>query len=137
CGGVLLLPKKDKEPGKFHLVYINSRYLFPIIVLFTFMLVHLIFPNYFASLLDLSSEGVNLTLNISSLVFWLLLPVLSIFAFFKEWSLIPLLGLSTCMYLLTGMSASNWFWFVVWFGFGLIIYFLYGYKRSRLALEGK
>jgi len=137
CGGVLLLPKKEKEPGKFHLVYINSRFIFPITVLGTFLLVQILFPNYFSNLLDLTSENTNLTLNISSLVFWLILPILAVLAYFKQWSLVPLLGLSTCLYLLTGMSASNWFWFTVWFGFGLVIYFLYGFKRSRLALEGK
>src|SRR5215831_809751 len=32
CGGVLLIPPRPKEPGKFHLPYINGQFLFPIIV---------------------------------------------------------------------------------------------------------
>jgi hypothetical protein len=46
-----------------------------------------------------------------------------------------LLGLSTCLYLLTGMTGRNWAWFSSWLVLGVIIYFLYGYKKSRLARE--
>jgi hypothetical protein len=40
------------------------------------------------------------------------------------------------MYLLTGMSASNWKWFFIWFGIGLVVYFMYGYRKSKLAIGG-
>jgi APA family basic amino acid/polyamine antiporter len=43
------------------------------------------------------------------------------------------MGVTTCLYLLTGMTKSNWAWFLGWLGIGLIIYFLYGYRKSRLA----
>jgi hypothetical protein len=58
--------------------------------------------------------------------------ILSIAAYFKNWSLIPLLGLSTCLYLLTGMTGSNWAWFGSWLALGLLVYFSYGYKKSKL-----
>lgn len=74
----------------------------------------------------------KLTSNISLLVFWLICIVLAIFAFIKKWSLIPILGLVSCLYLLTGMAANNWKWFAIWFGIGIVIYFLYGYKKSKL-----
>lgn len=137
CGGVLLLPKKEKIEGKFHLTFINSQFIFPIMVLGAFVMTFLVFPDYFKDLVDFGNPQENLTFQISSIVFWILLPILAVFSFLKKWSLIPLLGLSTCLYLLTGMSAPNWFWFAVWFGIGLVIYFLYGYRRSRLALEKK
>jgi MFS family permease len=135
CGGVLLLPRKEKVPGKFHLPHINSQIIFPAMVIGAFVMAYVVFPGYFQDLVDFSKPKENLTFQISSIVFWLILPVLAVFAFLRKWSLIPLLGLSTCLYLLTGMSAPNWFWFVVWFGVGLVIYFMYGYRRSRLALE--
>jgi hypothetical protein len=59
--------------------------------------------------------------------------VLAIFAFLRKWSLIPILGLVSCLYLLTGMAANNWKWFALWFSFGLIIYAFYGYRKSKLA----
>ncbi|MEY4602792.1 MAG: hypothetical protein RIT43_84, partial [Bacteroidota bacterium] len=133
CGGVLLLPVKEKEEGKFHLTYINARIWFPLIVFGSAIIVAFLFPNYFPGIFNFNGDSAALTLNISSILFWIVMGILSIMAFLRSWSLVPLLGLSTCLYLLTGMSASNWFWFVVWFSLGLIVYFGYGYRKSRLA----
>jgi hypothetical protein len=74
--------------------------------------------------------------NISWIVFWSLMIILAILAFVKKYSLIPLMGVATCLYLLTGMSKSNWVWFIGWLALGIIIYFLYGYKKSKLAGKG-
>ena len=73
--------------------------------------------------------------RISIIVFVLINLVLCVLAFLKNLSLIPLIGLSSCLYLLTGMSHNNWFWFLLWFAIGLIIYFSYGYKNSKLNSE--
>jgi uncharacterized membrane protein len=72
------------------------------------------------------------TPNISLIIFWLVLILLSVITIIKKYSLIPLLGLSTCLYLLTGMTKSNWTWFLGWLLLGLVIYFLYGYNHSKL-----
>jgi len=53
-------------------------------------------------------------------------------SFIKKISLIPLLGLSSCLYLMTGMSMENWFWFGIWSAVGVCIYFAYGYRHSNL-----
>ncbi|HET6995545.1 MAG TPA: amino acid permease [Chitinophagaceae bacterium] len=87
---------------------------------------------------DLKSEEGSIleakrTLNVSTIIFWLICIVLAILALMKNWSLIPLLGLTTCLYLLTGMTKANWLWFGGWLLLGLIFYFLYGNRRSRLA----
>ena len=74
------------------------------------------------------------TAKISLVIFWLSMIVLAFFSFIKNYSLIPLLGVSTCLYLLTGMTLSNWLWFGGWLVLGMIFYFLYGYKKSKLAL---
>ena len=58
-----------------------------------------------------------------------------IIAFIKKYSLIPLMGLITCLYLLTGMTKSNWAWFIGWLAIGLVIYFLYGYRKSKLSSQ--
>jgi basic amino acid/polyamine antiporter, APA family len=42
------------------------------------------------------------------------------------------LGLLSCCYLLTGMAPDNWKWFFVWFAIGLVVYFSYGFWKSRL-----
>jgi len=67
---------------------------------------------------------------------WLLLFILSVLSYIKKLNLIPLLGVSICSYLLTGMSADNWKWFGLWFLLGLVIYFVYGFRNSKLGIVG-
>jgi amino acid transporter len=137
CGGVLLLsPQSEAElaerktNGKFKIPYINSKYIFPGIVIASLITIQLFFPNYFTSILDFS-EG-NVTNHVSLLVFYGLCMVMAILSYLKNLSLIPLLGLICCCYLLTGMSYSNWLWFGSWLLIGLIVYFLYSRKHSKL-----
>ncbi len=146
CGGVLLIPPRKKEPGKFHIPYINGQFFFPLIVIAAIVTAESLSKNYFRDLFnfDFSNNEDYLnnkisfmdaaTPNISLIIFWLSAIVLSVFAFIKKFSLIPLMGLITCLYLLTGMTKSNWAWFLSWLVLGVIFYFLYGYKKSKLAL---
>jgi amino acid transporter len=146
CGGVLLIPARKKEPGRFHIPYINGQFIFPLIVIAAIITAQLLSKNYFAGLLNFdfsdNEDYVNnkisfmdaATPNISLIIFWLSAIILSVFAFIKKFSLIPLMGLITCLYLLTGMTKSNWAWFLSWLVIGIIFYFLYGYKKSKLAL---
>ena len=146
CGGVLLIPARKKEPGKFHIPYINGQFIFPLIVIAAIILAQRLSRNYFADLFNFdfsnNEDYVNnkisfmdaATPNISLIIFWLSAIILSVFAFIKKFSLIPLMGLITCLYLLTGMTKSNWAWFLTWLVIGVIFYFLYGYKKSKLAV---
>ena len=158
CGGVLLLPPKEKQPGKFHMPHIDGRFIFPALVIIAIALIYYFNPSYHEQITSMhlteqeaaaAVEGLDSpdqvqrtlddallakrTLNISTIIFWIITILLAVATYFKRWSLIPLLGLTSCLYLLTGMAASNWKWFFVWFGIGLVIYFLYGYKKSRLS----
>ena len=145
CGGVLIIPRKVKQPGKFHLPYVNGQYIFPLIVIVAIVSASLLSKNYFTNLLnfnfsndpDYVAHKISFmdaaTPNISLIIFWFSAIILSIFSFSKKYSLIPLMGLITCMYLLTGMTKSNWAWFLGWLAIGLVIYLLYGYKKSKLA----
>ncbi len=145
CGGVLLIPRKEKIGGRFHLPYINGQFIFPLIVLASLLLAKLLSNNYFSDLFNFDfstnaaftsgkSSFMDLALpNISLIIFWISALLLSVFAFIKKYSLIPLMGMITCMYLLTGMTKSNWVWFIAWLILGIIIYFMYGYKKSKLA----
>ncbi len=146
CGGVLLIPPRKKEPGRFHIPYINARFIFPLIVTGAILTAQLLSKNYFADLFnfdfsnneDYVTNKISFmdaaTPNISLIIFWLSAIILSVFAFIKRFSLIPTMGLITCLYLLTGMTKSNWAWFLSWLLLGVIFYFLYGYKKSKLAL---
>lgn len=131
CGGVLLIPRKEKVPGKFNMPYINGKYVFPFLIAAPLVILHLVNPDYTSNLFKITAE--NASLNISTIIFWLVMIIVAIGAYMKSFSLIPLLGLSTCLYLLTGMTANNWIWFGCWLLLGLAIYLLYGYNKSKLA----
>jgi amino acid transporter len=130
CGGVLTLPRKNREEGKFHLPYINSKYWFPAIVLAVYSFLIYKYPDFFKSQFQITSENIETALPM--LIFFAVCIVMVVLSFVKEFSLIPVLGLVSCCYLLTGMAWSNWKWFFVWLVIGLIFYFSYGRKHSKL-----
>ncbi|WP_373709509.1 APC family permease [Kaistella sp.] len=134
CGGVLLLPAKKKLPGRFHMPYINSKIIFPIIFLGGLAFFYFWQPTFFQNLMDWRDPAEG-EFRISMFFFIVINLILCVLAFVKNLSLIPLMGLSSCLYLLTGMTHNNWFWFAVWFAIGLVIYFSYGYRNSKLQKE--
>ena len=145
CGGVLLLPRVEKRKGRFSMPYINGKLIFPLIVILAFLSFSWFNKDYLSEIFNFDFTGDSnyskglasfmdlATPKISVIVFWLICIILSIFTFIKKYSLIPLMGVSTCLYLLTGMSKSNWAWFIAWMVLGLIFYFIYSYKHSKLA----
>lgn len=145
CGGVLLIPRKEKQAGRFNIPYVNGQFLFPLIVAGSLVLFAMLTKNYFTNLFNFDFSGnedyINkkvtfldlATPNISLIIFWIVAIILAIAAVIKKYSLIPLMGVTTCLYLLTGMTKSNWAWFLSWLVIGLIIYFIYGNKKSKLA----
>jgi amino acid transporter len=153
CGGVLLIPRRAKEAGKFHIPFINGQFIFPVLILGTLALLTFTINNklgnsYVAELLNgdfknytddaIMKDKLFFTTDIakfSTIIFWISALLLSVAAFIKKYSLIPLMGLITCLYLLTGMTTSNWLWFIGWLAIGLVIYFMYGYKKSKLVVE--
>lgn len=137
CGGVLLLsPQSESElaeratKGKFRIPYINSKYIFPAFCLAAVGIVYCFLPNYFNETFDFSRT--KIATNLPLILFFILCIVMAVIAFLKNLSLIPLLGLISCCYLLTGMAISNWIWFCVWLLIGLCVYFIYGFKNSNL-----
>ena len=69
-------------------------------------------------------------------VFWVVAAIIAVLSFVKNFSLIPVLGFTSCFYLMAQESATNWERFLIWLVIGLIIYFLYGYRNSHLAKGG-
>jgi APA family basic amino acid/polyamine antiporter len=45
---------------------------------------------------------------------------------------VPLAAIACCLYLMFELPAKTWIRFFLWMAVGLVLYFLYGYKRSRL-----
>ncbi|MGQ9672345.1 MAG: amino acid permease [Candidatus Aminicenantales bacterium] len=46
--------------------------------------------------------------------------------------LVPGLGILSCLYLMAGLPRDTWIRLLAWMGIGLVIYFSYGVRKSRL-----
>lgn len=133
CGGVLLLPREAAQKGRFHLPYINSKYIAPAI----FVIGCVLFYRHFLALFDYNGGWDVYKEKLPYFVFVILAAALTVLAFVKNLSLIPVMGLLSCLYLMTELGYTNWLRFLIWLVIGLVIYFTYGYKNSVLGKEAK
>lgn len=127
-GGVLLLPRLDDSIKRgFKLPYINGRFIVPVI--------YLLFVYFTRDRIvdDFNHIGSDSLQQILFLTFIVLGGVLSILTFIRKFSLIPIMGVLFCSYLLIEIPAKSWIWFFVWMLIGLTIYFVYGYRKSKLT----
>lgn len=65
-------------------------------------------------------------------IFFISLLGLTVWAYKQNLSLIPLLGLICCLYMMAELSVWNWIYFTIWLLVGLVIYFGYSQKNSHL-----
>jgi amino acid transporter len=68
-------------------------------------------------------------------IFILTCFILSILAFLRNLSLIPILGVISCLYLMSQIELKNWIGFTIWLVIGLVIYLFYGMKHSKLNTQ--
>lgn len=123
CGGVLYLDYKgESKTAKFKLTYINGKYI--VITALVVTLGYLLKEDAFFSYL--SEKPMLVT-------FWLAWATLAVLALKYNLSLLPILGILTNLYLMSELHYSNWIAFGIWLVIGLGVYFLYGYKHSKLA----
>lgn len=200
CAGVLVLQnKKDIPRGKFKTPYVNSKYVFPLLLLFGIGIAFTVNKkdtmafltnekqvntpadivtslnkeqtkqvyNYLVSfkkevtttdlekLLSSFNENesnyktivdkmpVEESLKYDSgfslfkhkipmWIFLLSLIGMAIWSWKQNLSLIPLLGLICCLYMMAELSIWNWIYFTCWLLIGLIIYFGFSHKNSKL-----
>lgn len=128
CGGVLLLPPKiSSKEKRFNLPYINGRYIVPaLFILFLFF-----FQDRVASAFQNFSQDTHD--KILFVIFLFMATGITIATFVKKLSLIPVLGMLCCLYLMVEIPTKSWIVFFGWMGFGLFIYFCYGFWKSKLA----
>ncbi|WP_421797427.1 amino acid permease [Haliscomenobacter sp.] len=127
CGGVLLLPARPKEAGKFQLPYINGKFIVPALVVLFIIGAS---KRLGAAFSNIGNEGYQEVLFI---VFVALALYIAVMSFLRNYSLIPVLGMLCCAYLMIEIPAKSWLVFFLWMGLGLVIYFLYGAKNSKLS----
>ena len=136
CGGILELNAIDRAEtdrsgtstvrSGFRVPYINGQFVVPaLLVLYSVFMKSM--PLNHDLTRDWSWE------KFPYFVFYGVFFVLSIFTWLRRWSLIPVLGVITNLYLIAGIGHLNWLRFGVWCLVGLGVYFSYGYSHSRLA----
>ncbi|MGV3507981.1 MAG: APC family permease [Sphingobacteriaceae bacterium] len=129
CGGVLVLEKDpNMQPGRFKIPYINSKYIVPGLLIAALI----VFWEPVNGLFIMEGDWHEYKNNLPYFLFMILAVIIAWLSFTKNLSLIPVLGLLSCFYLMTELGYQNWERFLIWLGLGLIIYFTYSYKNSRL-----
>ncbi len=133
CGGVLVLENSKNPPARprFKTPYINGRYFVPALYVGVIIVARHYFReswSEFFSIQDLDA----LKSRIPMILFIAVATVITVLSFAKRLSVIPVLGLITCLYLMAQLGASNWMRFAVWLAVGLGIYFIYSHKASKL-----
>jgi basic amino acid/polyamine antiporter, APA family len=123
CGGVLYMDYSGlSKQSKFKVPYVNGKYIVG---------AGLVIALAFA----LTSDNYTAVFDEKPLmyVFWLTWILAAILSFRYNFSLLPVLGILTNLYLMTELGVWNWGAFVTWLVIGLVIYFGYGYRKSKLA----
>ena len=137
CAGVLVKDKEFRDDKRF-VPYINSQYFLLPLLLIVLAIVYYFNPTFINDYLSINptkEQGTALWafLDKIPMFFYIVMAIaLVIFSFTKKLSLIPILGLLSCGYLMTELGITNWMRFGAWLLVGLIIYFLYGRNHSRL-----
>ena len=136
CAGVLKLPpSEEKGKNTFRIPYVNGKYIVPALFLGTILILLIYQTQLFCSLFSFQGGWQVFKHKIPYLAFLLLGIWIAFRTYYKNYSLIPVLGLLTNLYLMTELEISNWLRFLLWLAIGLIIYFTYSYKNSRLHLK--
>ncbi len=126
CGGILVLQmRKDNPESKFKVPYVNAQFIYPILVLAGIILIAIKVPSHF-------SEDIWTKDTWPMAVFWVIAISMAIMTFIKKFSLIPVLGMISCFYLMAQETHRVWMRFLIWLIVGLAIYFLYSHRHSKL-----
>jgi basic amino acid/polyamine antiporter, APA family len=134
CGGVLILDRSNQRiERRFKTPYINSKFIAPILFILTWVLLYRFNREGLANFFNFGAPWEEFKHRIPLLGYLIAAVVLVIQCFLKELSLIPVLGLLSCGYLMTELGWTNWVRFLIWLAVGLVLYFFYGSSHSKLA----
>jgi APA family basic amino acid/polyamine antiporter len=127
CGGVLVMQqKKEMIESKFKVPYVNGQFIYPALLVGAITWILIKSPGYFTT--DIWTKE-----TWPMALFWVLAITLAGFALIRKYSLIPILGVVSCLYLMAQETHVVWMRFLIWLAVGLMIYFLYSYHHSKLA----
>jgi amino acid transporter len=140
CGGVLILDRNKNIRRGFRVPYINAKFIAPALFVIFWILLPAYNPeavsNYFSVTdpADATVRGWEVVKHkIPQWLFLVFAMVMIVLSFVRSLSLIPVLGVLTCGYLMSELGFTNWWRFLLWLVIGLVVYFFYGHGHSRLA----
>ena len=137
CAGVLYLPPIDQvtenpeNSKRFKLPYVNAKIIVPALLIISAVF----FREYILESFKFNEGWSVWKHHIPFYLFMVAAVALGYLSFVKNYSLIPVLGVLSCFFLMTEIGVKNWFVFGVWLLIGLTFYFNYGYKHSRIRKE--
>jgi basic amino acid/polyamine antiporter, APA family len=138
CGGIIKLQHDPHRlESKFKTPYVNAKWIVPGMLLVAVLLLGKYYPGGFAAAFSAAGkDGLVTWKSVSAKVpFWsfsLVFLITAVLSFVRSYSLIPVLGFLCCAYLLSESGVSNWERFLVWLVAGLLVYFFYGSRNSKL-----
>ena len=129
CSGVLVLDvKKPELERRFKIPYLNSKYILPILTIIGVWLAVVYSPGYFNNMFSAA-----IVEKIPVYAFWISLITMLVLSFKYNLSFIPVAGTLSCIYLMSEIDHLSWMRFGIWLSVGLVIYFGYGYRNSKIG----
>ncbi len=142
CGGLLIVQDGGHaKQARFRIVFIDSKFVLPWLFLGTTAALSLYYPTAWKEIFSVGAADPEASLFgrvmrlLPTILFVASCLVLSVLSFFKKLSLVPVLGLLSSLYLMTGLHITNWVRFLAWLGIGLLVYFFYSVHHSNLNQE--
>lgn len=133
CGGVLYMEQHGlNKNARFKIPYISSRWIIPAILLGVAVLLYTYMPESVANFFTYG-DWETFKHKIPMWGFIIVCIAGAIYSIVLQPSLIPMLGLLCNLYLMTELGLTNWTRFLMWTFAGIIIYFGYSYRNSKLA----
>jgi amino acid transporter len=155
CGGILQLQERRKKAihipntdiittvegekaivpvSRYKTPYVNGKWIVPVLFITTIILFCKYYPGGISGFMASDKKGWEaIREKIPFILFGIVFFVVTILSFLRSYSLIPVMGFLCCTYLLCESGTSNWERFLIWLVIGMVIYFMYGRRKSKLA----
>ncbi len=128
CVGVIIMDQTGQSANaRFKVPYVNGKWIVPV-----FLLVYI---SWVVSEYEL--EALNFESHFSLIVFFVFFVMIAAWTFVKNISLIPVTGLLANIFMMAELGITNWIRFLIWLAIGLVIYFCFGRKNSKLNTHAR
>ena len=132
-GGVLMLDEKDlNKQNTYKIPFISSRLFILPIWIIVFILIWKFNSSGLTKFFRPDFTWDIFKHKIPMITFIIVASIITLFCIIRNLSLIPVISLLANFYLMTELGITNWMRFLIWLIIGLVIYFVYSIKKSKL-----